>query len=89
MYWLGNTPKIAMMHYLQVRDSDYEAATKGEPSFPIVPPAVSAPAAYARETEIRNPSWERDTKSDTKSDTVHRRPGSPRFAYVGAKPFAV
>ena len=26
--WLGNTPKVAMAHYLQVRDTDFEAATK-------------------------------------------------------------
>ncbi len=26
--WLGNTPKVAMAHYLQVRDEDFETATK-------------------------------------------------------------
>lgn len=29
---MGNTPKIAMQHYLMVRDEDFEAAIKGEPN---------------------------------------------------------
>jgi len=27
--WLGNTPRVAMKHYLQVTDSDFERASKG------------------------------------------------------------
>jgi hypothetical protein len=27
--WLGNTPKVAAAHYLQVRDSDFERALAG------------------------------------------------------------
>ena len=26
--WMGNTPKVAMEHYLQVRDEDFEEAAK-------------------------------------------------------------
>ena len=32
--WLGNTPAIAMRHYLQVRDSDYERAINGNGNSP-------------------------------------------------------
>ncbi len=28
--WLGNTPRIAMRHYLQVTDSDFERAARGD-----------------------------------------------------------
>jgi hypothetical protein len=28
--WLGNTPRVAVQHYLQVRDSDFERAAKSE-----------------------------------------------------------
>jgi integrase len=28
-YWLGNTPKVAAAHYLQVRDLDFERASQG------------------------------------------------------------
>ncbi len=28
--WLGNTPRVAHQHYLQVRDSDFESAAKSE-----------------------------------------------------------
>jgi integrase len=28
--WLGNTPKVATDHYLQVRDTDFEAATRDD-----------------------------------------------------------
>ena len=27
--WLGNTPKIALKHYLMVTDADYETCKKG------------------------------------------------------------
>jgi hypothetical protein len=27
--WLGNTPRIAMKHYLQVTDDDFERAAQG------------------------------------------------------------
>ena len=30
--WLGNTPQIALKHYLQVTDADYEAAQGGAES---------------------------------------------------------
>jgi integrase len=29
-YWMGNTPRIASQHYLQVRDSDFERAAESE-----------------------------------------------------------
>jgi cephalosporin hydroxylase len=29
--WLGNTPKIAMKHYLQVTEEDYKKAAGDEP----------------------------------------------------------
>src|SRR4029077_15799694 len=28
--WLGNTPRVAVQHYLQVRDSDFERAAESE-----------------------------------------------------------
>lgn len=49
--WLGNTPAIAMRHYLQVRDSDFEAAARGTGTTLVLPPLVSAPALYSRDQE--------------------------------------
>ena len=46
--WLGNTPTIAMQHYLQVRDSDYEAAIG---TSVVIPPPVSAPVLYGRDAD--------------------------------------
>lgn len=37
--WMGNTPKVAMKHYLQVTDADFERATKSGVNFG----AVTAP----------------------------------------------
>ena len=71
--WLGNTPSIAMRHYLQVRDSDYEKAIKGDVSF-IKTPVVSAPATYAREAQKWSP------EGDTKSDTTATRNPTPYTA---------
>ena len=39
--WLGNTPRIALKHYLQVTDADFEKAIKGGES------AVQNPGQYA------------------------------------------
>ena len=49
--WLGNTPTIAMQHYLQVRDSDYEAAIKDTGTDLVIPPPVSSPALYGRDAD--------------------------------------
>ncbi len=49
--WLGNTPTIAMQHYLQVRDSDYEAAIKDIGTSVVIPPPVSTPALYGRDAD--------------------------------------
>ena len=49
--WLGNTPTIAMQHYLQVRDSDYEAAIKGIGTSVVIPPPVPAPVLYGRDAD--------------------------------------
>ena len=54
--WLGNTPTIAMQHYLQVRDSDYEAAIKGIGTSVVIPPPMSAPALYGRDADGRQKS---------------------------------
>ena len=83
--WLGNTPAIAMRHYLQVRDSDYDAAIKSDASFPTMPSVVSATALYSRE----NSPSECDTKSDTTATrnptpytAASARPSSPALAQL-------
>ena len=50
--WLGNTPTVAMQHYLQVRDSDFEAAIKGIGTSVVIP----APALYGRDADGRQKS---------------------------------
>lgn len=45
--WIGNTPKIALGHYLQALDADFAKAVKGgaESGAVVVQNAVQSPAA--------------------------------------------
>jgi len=77
--WLGNTPTIAMQHYLQVRESDFEAAVKGiappavlpitpstmSSSDPAVPLTIAVPAAYSGDQEAPAPKPRKSTKKDS------------------------
>ncbi|HEX4130875.1 MAG TPA: tyrosine-type recombinase/integrase [Pirellulales bacterium] len=48
--WLGNTPRIALKHYLQITDADFERASNGgaESGARAVQKAVQQPAAESR-----------------------------------------
>jgi hypothetical protein len=76
--WLGNTPAIAMQHYLQVRDSDFEKAIEGT----LIPVIVPSPEA----TILPN---EGNVKCNAKCNAVRSRPRSPRFACVYRSHFPV
>jgi integrase len=49
-YWMGNTPRVAAQHYLQVRDSDFQRAAESE--------APKTPALQNRRTQTGEDSRE-------------------------------
>lgn len=84
--WLGNTPAIAMRHYLQVRDSDFEAAARGTgtsliPASPASGTEAREPSTSGRMCGLDSPS-ERDVKYDvttTSNATLDTATGSAPF----------
>lgn len=55
--WLGNSPKVAQMHYLQVTDSHFDRATKPTPAAQAAQNAAqcqTTPSAAQHQTEGKN-----------------------------------
>lgn len=67
--WLGNTPRIAMRHYLQVVEADFEKAQKSGANSGVqaVQKAVQRPSAAIREQPQENETTPCDTRGCTKA----------------------
>jgi integrase len=72
--WLGNTPSVAMRHYLMTTDQHFDAAVKGDDEAPTIAPIKAAqnPAQHAHAA----------SRSDSQTaDTAHKKtPGLPGLA---------
>ncbi len=75
--WLGNTPAVAMRHYLMTTDEHFEAAVKGEEAFAVPDPAKAAqiPAQHAHATGRGEPQAPKAAHKKT--------PDLPGFASSG------
>lgn len=55
--WIGNTPTVALKHYIQVLDSDFDKAVRGgaESGAVLVQNPVQSPTATGRQEVIEKP----------------------------------
>jgi len=72
--WLGNTPRIAMKHYLQVTEDDFARAAGKATASPESPASDAKPAAPAPNPVAADAPARKDA-SDANAPRTERHPG--------------
>lgn len=77
--WIGNTPNIALGHYLQTLDADFEKAIQAEPKSGAISGAVVVQKAVQTEADAKTP--ETTTATEPRGNTGFRRVVSDPVGY--------